>query len=324
MGLTGGMAGPASATPETPPPSEHHEPSVAVSPELFAPVSPGVELCYRTYGDPADEPMLLIMGLGSPLNWWDPELCSMLVRRGYYVIAFDNRDVGRSTQVAGRVTRAMLVRAFTGLRTRAPYSMGDLAGDAFALLDHLGIDSAHVVGVSMGGMIAQTMAIEEPARVRSLTSIMSTTGRRTVGWQNPRLFPALFKPLRPGRTAYADSSVAMWRLIGSPGYRGTEERVRAIADETFDRGISPSGTLRHMMAVLTQPNRSERLHAVRIPTLVIHGLADKMVHVSGGRATASAVPGAELMLVDGMGHDLPPELFATFVDAIDRTARRAG
>jgi pimeloyl-ACP methyl ester carboxylesterase len=316
------MAGPVSATPEMPPPTGD-EPSVPTSPELFAPVSTGVELCYQTYGDPADEPMLLLMGLASPMTWWDPELCSMLARRGYFVITLDNRDVGRSTKVAGRVTRAMLVRAFTGARTRAPYSMTEMARDACGLLDHLGIESAHVVGVSMGGMIAQTMAIEEPARVRSLTSIMSTTGKRTVGWQHPRLFPALLRPLRPGREAYADNSVAIDRLIGSPGYPRPEERTRQIAGETFDRGISPSGTVRQMMAILTQPNRGDRLRGVRVPTLVIHGLADKMVHVSGGRATAAAVPGAELVLVDGMGHDLPPELFATFVDAIDRTAARA-
>ncbi len=307
------MAGPASATPEMPPPTGDRSPSVPSSPELFAPVSTGVELCYRTYGDPADEPMLLVMGLASPLTWWDPELCSMLARRGYHVITYDNRDVGRSTKVRGRVTRGMLMRAFAGARTRAPYSISDLARDAFALLDHLGVDSAHVVGVSMGGMIAQTMAIEEPARVRSLTSIMSTTGRRTVGWQHPRLFPMLLRPVRPGRAAYADNSVQIDRVIGS----------RQIAEETFDRGVSAGGTLRQMMAILTQPNRSERLHGVRVPTMVVHGLADKMVHVSGGRATASAVPGAELLLVDGMGHDLPPELFATFVDAIDRTAARA-
>jgi pimeloyl-ACP methyl ester carboxylesterase len=263
------------------------------------------------------------MGLGSPLNWWDPELCSMLARRGYYVITFDNRDVGRSTKVPGRVTRRMLVRAFTGIRVHAPYSMSDLARDAFALLDHLGIDSAHLVGVSMGGMIVQTMAIEAPTRVRSLTSIMSTTGKRTVGWQHPRLFPVLLKPVRPGKEAYADGSVEMWHLIGSPGYPRPEEETRRVAEETFDRGLSASGTLRQMMAILTQPNRTERLHAVRVPTLVVHGLADRMVHVSGGRATAAAIPGAELLLVEGMGHDLPPELFATFVDAIDRTARRA-
>ncbi|HEY2877766.1 alpha/beta fold hydrolase [Nocardioides sp.] len=317
------MVGPASATPETPPPAGDGHASVAVSPELFAPVSTGVELCYRTYGDPADDPLLLLMGLASPLNWWDPELCSMLARRGYFVITLDNRDVGRSTKVAGRVTRGMLVRASAGGHVRAPYSMTDMARDAFGLLDHLGIERAHVVGVSMGGMIAQTMAIEEPARVRSLTSIMSTTGKRTVGWQHPKLFPALLKPARPGREAYADDSVAMWRLIGSPRYPRLEEDTRQVADETFDRGLSRSGTLRQMLAVLTQPNRSDRLHGVRVPTLVIHGLADPMVHVSGGRATAAAVPGAELVLVDGMGHDLPVDLFPMFVDAIDRTARRA-
>jgi pimeloyl-ACP methyl ester carboxylesterase len=266
--------------------------------------------------------MLMVMGLASPLIWWDPELCSMLARRGYYVVTFDNRDVGRSTQVRARVTRRMLVRAFAGRRVRAPYSLTDMARDAFGLLDHLGIERSHVVGVSMGGMIAQTMAIEQPARVRSLTSMMSTTGKRTVGWQHPRLFPSLLRPLRPGVEAYADNSVAMWHLIGSPGYPRPEEDTRALARATYQRGISPSGTLRQMMAILTQPNRSARLHAVRVPTLVVHGQSDRMVHVSGGRATAAAVPGAELLLVEGMGHDLPPELFETFADAVDRIAHR--
>jgi pimeloyl-ACP methyl ester carboxylesterase len=322
------MVGPASPAPDIPPPEEDAPTPdavpVEVSPELFAPVSTGVELCYRTYGDPTDEPMLLLMGLGTPLTWWDAELCSMLARRGYFVITPDNRDVGRSTKLHGRVTRGMVVRAFAGLRVRTPYTMTDLAYDALALLDHLGIDRAHVVGVSMGGMIAQTMAIEQPSRVRSLTSIMSTTGSRTVGWQDPRLFSALLRPLRPGRQAYEDSSVAMWRMIGSPGYPRSDDDTRTLARETFERGISPGGTLRQMLAVLTQPNRSRRLHAVRVPTLVIHGLADRMVHVSGGRSTAAAVPGAELLLVEGMGHDLPRALFPTFVDAIDRTAKRAG
>jgi pimeloyl-ACP methyl ester carboxylesterase len=299
-------------------------PEVPTSGELFAPVSTGVELCYQTYGDPADEPMLLLMGLASPLIWWDPELCSMLARRGYFVITLDNRDCGRSSRMSGRVTRRMLVKAFAGLRVDAPYSLSDMSDDAFALLDHLGIDSAHVVGVSMGGMIAQTMAIESPERVRSLTSIMSTTGRRFVGWQHPRLFTVLLRPLKPGRESYADDSVMMWHLIGSPGYPRPDEDTREVAYRTYDRGINPRGTLRQMVAILTQPDRSPRLRDLRIPTLVIHGLADRMVHVSGGRATAAAVPGAELMLVDGMGHDLPPELFGTFVDAIHRTAARAG
>jgi pimeloyl-ACP methyl ester carboxylesterase len=318
------MAGQAAATPETPPPSrDATAPEVPVSAELFAPVPTGIELCYQTYGDPGGEPLLLVMGLGCPMIWWDPELCSMLARRGFYVITFDNRDVGRSARVGGRVTRRMLVRAFAGRRVRPPYRLTDMARDAFGLLEHLGVESAHVLGVSMGGMIVQTMAIQEPTRVRSLTSIMSTTGKRTVGWQHPRLLPAMLRPLKPGVEAYADNSVAMWRMIGSPAYPRPEEQTRDLARRTYERGVSTAGTLRQMMAILTQPNRSPRLHGVRVPTLVVHGLGDRMVHVSGGRATAAAIPGAELLLVEGMGHDLPSELFETLVEAVDRTARRA-
>lgn len=296
---------------------------VTVSEELFAPVARGVELCYQTFGDPDGDPLLLVMGLGGPMNWWDPDLCAELARAGFYVVRYDNRDTGRSTVLEGRVSRSTLVRAFAGTRVRAPYAMADLADDAFGLMDHLGLDSAHVAGVSMGGMIVQTMAIAQPQRVRSLTSIMSTTGKRSVGWQHPSLMPGLLAGRKPGRAAYVASSVAFWRLIGSPDYSQTEEKVRARAEETFDRGVSPAGVMRQMLAVLTQPNRAPRLRSVRVPTLVVHGLADKMVHVSGGRATAAAVPGAELLLITGMGHDLPPALFGTFVSAIRRTADRA-
>jgi pimeloyl-ACP methyl ester carboxylesterase len=296
---------------------------VATSGELFAPVASGVELCYQTFGDPAGEPMLLVMGLATQMTFWDPEFCSMLARRGYFVIRFDNRDVGRSSRDRGRVTRGMLVRAFAGRRVRAPYSLHDLGADAFGLLDHLGIGSAHLVGVSMGGMIVQTMTLDQPARVRSLTSIMSTTGKRSVGWLHPRLLPAMLRPIKPGREAYAESSVAMWRMIGSPGFDHDDARIREAAREAYDRGVSAAGALRQMLAILTQPSRSSALRGVRVPTLVVHGLADRMVHVSGGRATAAAVPGAELLLVDGMGHDLPPELYSTLVDAISRVAARA-
>jgi pimeloyl-ACP methyl ester carboxylesterase len=299
------------------------ETDVAVSSELFAPGAPGVELCYQTFGDPDDEPLLLVMGLGGPMTWWDPALCRMLAERGFYVIRFDNRDTGRSTKVPGRVTRSMLVRAFAGRRVRTPYGLRDLAADAFALLDHLGLEAAHLVGVSMGGMIVQTMAIERPQRVLSLTSIMSTTGKRSVGWQHPRLLPTLVARRGRGRTAYAQGSAAIWALIGSPLYPNDPESVLAKAHETFDRGYSAGGVLRQMMAVTTQENRSAQLRAVRVPALVVHGTEDKMVHVSGGRATAAAIPGAELLLVDGMGHDLPPALFETFADAIRRTADRA-
>jgi pimeloyl-ACP methyl ester carboxylesterase len=291
---------------------------------VYARVASGVELCYQTFGDPDDEPMLLVMGLATQMTFWDPELCAMLARRGFFVIRFDNRDVGRSSRDRGLVTRGMLVRAFVGARVRAPYSLHDLGVDAFGLLDHLGIASAHLVGVSMGGMIVQTMTLEEPERVRSLTSIMSTTGKRTVGWQHPRLLPEMLRPVKPGREAYADSSVAMWRMIGSPGYEHEDERIREAAREAYDRGLSAAGALRQMMAVLTQPNRSRGLRGVKAPTLVVHGMADRMVHVSGGRATADAIPGAELLLIDGMGHDLPPALYPTLVEAIARTAARSG
>ena len=296
---------------------------VPVSEELFAPVGRGIELCYQTFGDPDADPLLLVMGLGGPMNWWDSDLCTALAHAGFYVIRYDNRDTGRSTILPGRVSRSMLVRSFAGAKARPPYAMADLADDAFGLLDHLGLESAHVVGVSMGGMIVQTMAITQPARVRSLTSIMSTTGKRSVGWQHPSLLPSLLASRKPGRAAYVQASAELWKLIGSPGFPQTREQVEKRAGETYDRGVSTHGVMRQMLAVLGQPNRAERLRSVRVPTLVVHGLADKMVHVSGGRATAAAIPRAELLLIAGMGHDLPPALFQTFVSAIRRTADRA-
>ena len=305
-------------------PEESTEPrEIAVSAELSAPVSPGVELCYQTFGDPADEPLLLVMGLGGPMTWWDPALCRLLAESGFYVIRYDNRDTGRSSRGHGRVTRGMLVQAFLGRPVRAPYGLVDLARDAFGLLEHLGVESAHVVGVSMGGMIVQTMAILDQSRVRSLVSIMSTTGRRTVGWLDPRLMPMMLG--RRGTTVeeYVEASVRGAAMIGSPAYVEDEESARARARQTWERGLNPAGVMRHMMAVLTQPNRGPALRSLRIPATVIHGLEDRMVHVSGGRATARAIPGAELLLVPGMGHDLPPALFPTFRDAIRATADRA-
>jgi pimeloyl-ACP methyl ester carboxylesterase len=305
-------------------PSDDNRTGVAVSEELFAPVGNGVELCYQAFGDPEDEPLLLVMGLGGPMNWWDPQLCELLAREGFHVVRFDNRDTGRSSKVGGRVTRTTIVKAFLGMSVRSPYTMSDLAEDALGLMDHLGWDSAHVCGVSMGGMIVQTMAINAPERVRSLTSIMSSTGRRTVGWQHPSLLPALIGKRGVGRDAYVASSSQTWQMIASPGFPVDEDKVRERAAETWDRGFSAQGVLRQMLAVLTQPNRTRDLRSVTVPATVVHGLADKMVHVSGGRATSSAIAGSELLLVEGMGHDLPVEMFETFAEVVRRTADRVG
>jgi pimeloyl-ACP methyl ester carboxylesterase len=297
--------------------------TIRPSAERMAPLPSGTEICYQTFGDPEADPLLLVMGLGGPMTWWSPEFCTLLAEAGFFVIRYDNRDTGRSSRSPGRITRRQIVRAFAGRNARPPYTMADLADDGFGLLDHLGIDAAHVVGISMGGMIAQTMALLHPGRVRSLTSIMSTTGRRSVGWQDPRLLPLLLARSNATREAYVASSTKFWQIIGSPGYPEQVEAVRERAGETFDRGVSASGVARQMVAVLRQPDRSDRLRDMRVPTLVIHGLADKMVHVSGGRATARAIPGAELVLVPGMGHDIPAELYDTFVEGIRKVADRA-
>ncbi|CAA9347576.1 MAG: Hydrolase, alpha/beta fold family [uncultured Nocardioidaceae bacterium] len=294
-------------------------------PELTAQVSDDIELCYESYGDSADPTILLIMGLGGPMGWWSVAFCESLAARGFFVVRYDNRDVGRSSRVksAVRLTRAVVVRTFVGASRDVPYTLSDLAADGVGLLDHLGVRRAHVVGVSMGGMIAQTIAIEHADRVLSLTSIMATTGRRTVGWQHPGLLPMFFRRNDRSREAYVAASHVTAKVLGSPGYPADAEVIRARAEETFDRGWEPLGVLRQTLAVISQPDRTSALRNLRIPACVIHGTADRLVHPSGGRATAAAIPGAELVLIPGMGHDLPPELDDVITEAIARTAARA-
>jgi pimeloyl-ACP methyl ester carboxylesterase len=293
--------------------------------EDFALLPNGIQLCYDTFGSRDDPALLLIMGLAGPLNWWSPDLCRLLAARGFFVIRFDNRDVGKSTKLdtlSGR--RADVVKRFVRPKSRPPYTISDMAGDAVGLIDVLGIDRAHVTGVSMGGMIAQTLAIEHPDRILSLVSIMSTTGRRSVGWQDPRLLPMLLGRGARTREQVIAQSARTWATIGSPGYPTPDDEIRQRAGETYDRGMNPAGVARQMQAVVAQPDRTALLARLRLPTMVIHGLQDRLVHVSGGRATAAAIPGAELLLVPGMGHDLPHPLWPTFADAIERTAARAG
>jgi pimeloyl-ACP methyl ester carboxylesterase len=293
--------------------------------EATARVCTGVDIAYETHGDEHNPALLLVMGLGGPLIWWDSEFCEQLAGHGFFVIRFDNRDIGRSTRFGGPGgSRRQMIRTFLGDRRRVPYTLANMADDAFGLLDCLGILSTHLVGVSMGGMIAQTMAISRPNRVLSMTSAMSTTGRRSVGWQDPRLLPKMLSGAATTREEYLEAAARMWELIGSPGYPRDPVRLRTRAGQTFDRGVSVDGVSRQVLAILSQPDRTEALRALDMPVLVIHGLADRLVHSSGGRATAAAIPGAELLLIPGMGHDLPMELWPMITEAIGRNAARAG
>ena len=291
------------------------------SPTLFA-SSNGMKLAYDSFGDAAAQPLVLVMGLGTQMIAWDEQLCAMLAGRGFRVVRFDNRDVGRSTRLhsAGVPSR---VDMMIGRRATAPYLLGDMARDTVGLMDHLGIDSAHVVGASMGGMIAQTVAIEHPQRIRSLVSMMSTTGSRRTGLPSRKAFGVLFGKPPQEREATIERAVNVFRVIGSPGYPFEEQRVREIAARSFDRGHSGAGVARQLHAITASGDRTNALQAVSVPTTVIHGESDVLVRPAGGRATADAVPGARLRMIEGMGHDLPPQLWPTFVEEIVANAERA-
>ncbi|MGN6663312.1 MAG: alpha/beta fold hydrolase [Solirubrobacterales bacterium] len=288
--------------------------------ELMAPAD-GIELCYQEMGDPDGEPLLLVMGLATQMIAWDDEFCALLAERGFRVVRFDNRDIGRSTRLssAGVPSRLDMLLG----RGSAPYLLRDMAADTFGLMDHLGIDSAHLVGASMGGMIVQTAAIGRPERVRSLTSIMSTTGSRRVGHPSYKTFGLLFGSPPREREAMIERVVKTFKVIGSPGYPFEEERVRAIAGRSFDRGHSPAGVMRQLHAITASGDRTARLRELDLPALVIHGKSDVLVNPSGGRATAKAIPNARLRMIDGMGHDLPRPLWPTFAEEIAANAARA-
>lgn len=290
--------------------------------ELVAPAN-GIELAYQEMGDADGEPLLLVMGLGTQMIAWDETFCGMLAERGFRVVRFDNRDIGRSTKIesAGVPRR---VDVIVGRRASAPYLLRDMAADTAGLMDHLGIESAHVVGASMGGMVAQTMAIEHPERVRSLVSIMSNTGSRWTGMPSRKAMAVLLGRPPRGREAAIERTVRTFSVIGSPGYPFEEERLRQIAGRSYDRGHSAAGVLRQLHAISTSGDRTQALRAVRVPTTVIHGNRDPLVRPAGGRATARAIPNARLKMIDGMGHDLPRQLWPVFAEEIAANAARTG
>jgi pimeloyl-ACP methyl ester carboxylesterase len=293
-----------------------------LSEERLAP-SNGIEIAYQEIGEESGEPLLLIMGLATQMLAWDEGFCELLAERGFRVVRFDNRDIGHSTKIesAGLPKRADML---LGRRRTAPYLLRDMAEDTAGLMDHLGIDSAHLVGASMGGMIAQTMAIRRPERVRSLVSMMSTTGNRWVGVPTWKAFGTLFTRPSAGREAAIENSVRIFRTIGSPGYPMDEERLRQMAGLSYDRSHSRAGIARQLHAITASGDRTSALRKLRLPSTVIHGAADPLIRPAAGRATARAIPGSHLRLIEGMGHDLPRELWPTFVDEIASTAARAG
>jgi len=277
--------------------------------------SNGIEIAYETFGDPDDPTVLLVMGLGSQMIYWDVEFCQALVDRGFHVVRYDNRDVGASTRFDQPVDIfAVMASVGTDEPPSVPYLVSDMAADAVGLLDHLGVDRAHVFGVSMGGMIAQAVAIGHPGRVITLTSIMSTTGDPDVGAPTGEALTALLSPPPRDRAEMQDAAVRLAGVWGSPGLYD-DERLRRTAGEAWDRGHDPLGTVRQLAAILASGSRSAALAELRIPTLVVHGTHDKLVQPSGGERTAEVIPDAKLLVVEGMGHDLPLPLWPQVIEA---------
>jgi pimeloyl-ACP methyl ester carboxylesterase len=282
----------------------------------------GIELEYETFGDPSRPAMLLIMGLGIQMLGWDERFCNLLADRGFHVIRFDNRDIGLSSKIEGGPAPNP-IQLMAGDYSSASYTLDDMADDTAGLLDALDIDAAHVVGVSMGGMIAQTLACRHPDRVLSLTSIMSSTGSRETGQPKPEVLAALITPVPPERAAYIDATVNMFRLIGSPAYPLDDRELRKVIAASYDRSYHPAGFLRQLAAIAASGDRSQAICDIGAPTLVLHGEDDPLITVSGGEATAAAIPGAKLVKIPGMGHDLPPQLWPRFIDEIVENAERA-
>lgn len=287
-----------------------------------APSGSSVELAYETFGDPAARPVLLVMGLAMQMLGWPSELCEALAERGHFVIRFDNRDVGLSTHLDD-APRGDVAAVITGDRSTVAYSLSDMAEDALGLLDQLKLASAHIVGASMGAAIAQHIAIEHRRRVLSLTSMMGSTGSPKVGLPTPQAISAVLAP--PGRTRVEviERAVKISRALASPGFPFDEKVARERAAASFERRYDPAGVSRQLVAVLSQTDRTSQLNSLQLPTLVVHGTDDPLVNVSGGRATAKAIPKADLVLIPGMGHDLPRGVWPQLLDCISSLTEKA-
>src|SRR6202790_4983350 len=270
--------------------------------------------------------MLLIMGLGAQMIHWDDDFCRQLAARGFRVIRFDNRDIGKSSKLTGgkRLTAVELLKLrFLKMPVAAPYTLLDMAKDTIGLMDVLGIKSAHMVGASMGGMIAQELAISFPQRVRSLTSIMSTTGNPKDPPPTREAAAGLMAPPPATKEEYFARHAQTWKLRRAGSFPEDEARDRPRAELNFERGLNPAGVGRQLRAILASGSRKQRLASVKAPTLVIHGTVDPLVRPEGGKDTAASIPGAKLLMIEGMGHALPIPMWPQIIDAIDRHAHAA-
>ena len=291
-------------------------------PELKKVPSNGIEIAYETFGERGSPPLLLVMGLGTQMLAWPDELCQDLAARGHYVVRFDNRDVGASTHLRG--VRAPHIAKILARLAAPPYTLDDMADDALGLIDALELGPMHLVGASLGGFIAQTVAIRRPAAVRSLTLIMTSTGSRRVGQAHPRLFSRLInRRVVSSREEAMEAVVETFRVIGSQGYALDEERLRDVGARSYDRAHDPGGYRRQLAAVVAQPDRSEQLRGLDVPALVMHGLHDRLVAPTGGMAVARKLRGARFIGFSGMGHDLPRDLWPEFADHISDLVARA-
>jgi pimeloyl-ACP methyl ester carboxylesterase len=284
----------------------------------------GITLAYEEFGDAGHPVILLIMGLGTQMIAWPDEFCESLAARGYRVVRFDNRDIGLSQKIGDAQpphVLKMLALSRLSVSFRVPYRLQDMAQDAIGLMDALDIQSAHVVGASMGGMIAQLLAAHFPFRVQTLTSIMSTSGRKSLPGAKPAVaLHMLRRPNSNDASVLQDYSMKTWRLIGSPAYQPSDDELREKLTRSFQRSYYPSGHSRQMAAIIASGDRVAVLKKIVAPTLVIHGRSDPLVPVAGGIDTARLVRGAKLELIDGMGHDLPRPLLPRFVDLISQHA----
>jgi pimeloyl-ACP methyl ester carboxylesterase len=283
----------------------------------------GVKIAYETFGERGGRPLVMVMGLGASMLLWHPDLCAMLAGRGFFVIRYDNRDVGRSTHLADAPPADLMAAMMRGDVSSASYSLDDMAEDGFGLLDALDLTAAHVVGASMGGMIAQVMTARHPARVLSLTSIMSTPAPALTN-PTPAATAVLMQPPATTREAAITQMLEASRIIGSPGYPVDEQWRTELAAQLWDEGPDPAGTSRQLMAIYASGDRSEAVRGIAVPALVIHGDSDPLINVSAGRRTAELITGSELLIIPGMGHDLPREVWPALADAIVAVADRAG